>query len=230
MLKKIVIGLTLLVVGLAAGLAIFISSRPDTFVVQRSVTIKSPPAPIYPLIADFHKWTTWSPYEKMDPRMERKYEGNESGTGAKYVWDGNEKAGAGTMQITEATPPSKVVIKLDFSKPFEGHNIAEFKLEPHGDDETTVTWSMSGPSPAMMKIVGMFMNMDQMIGSDFEVGLDNLKSAVEKPSTEKTSDDKTSDDKTDGDKTKSEDSKSTQSESKDSESSNSENKSSSKNN
>lgn len=190
MLKKIVIGFTLLVVGLAAGLAIFISSRPDTFVVQRSVTIKSPPAPIYPLIADFHKWPTWSPYEKMDPKMERKYEGNESGTGAKYVWEGNEKAGAGTMQITEATPPSKVVIKLDFSKPFEGHNIAEFKLEPHGDDETTVTWSMSGPSPAMMKIVGLFMNMDQMIGQDFEVGLDNLKSAVENPSVDKSSTDK----------------------------------------
>ncbi len=190
MLKKIVIGFTLLIVGLVAGLAIFISSRPDTFVVQRSVTIKSPPAPIYPLIADFHKWTTWSPYEKMDPRMERKYEGNESGTGAKYVWEGNEKAGSGTMQITEATPPSKVVIKLDFSKPFEGHNLAEFKLEPHGDDETTVTWSMSGPSSAMMKVVGLFMNMDQMIGNDFEVGLDNLKSAVEKPSGEKADDSK----------------------------------------
>ncbi len=185
MLKKVVIGFALLVVGLAAGLAIFISSRPDTFVVQRSVTIKSPPAPIYPLIADFHKWTTWSPYEKMDPKMERKYEGNESGTGAKYVWEGNEKAGAGTMQITEATAPSRIVIKLDFSKPFEGHNIAEFKLEPHGDDETTVTWSMSGPSPLMMKVVGMFMNMDQMIGNDFEVGLDNLKNVVEKPETKK---------------------------------------------
>ncbi len=190
MLKKIVIGFTLLVVGLAAGLAMFISSRPDTFVVQRSVTIKSPPAPIYPLIADFHKWTTWSPYEKMDPKMERKYEGNESGTGAKYVWEGNEKAGAGTMQITEATAPSKVVIKLDFSKPFEGHNIAEFKLEPHGDDETTVTWSMSGPSPVMMKVVGLFMNMDQMIGNDFEVGLDNLKSAVETHADEKPGDEK----------------------------------------
>ncbi len=133
MLKKLLIGFTLLVVALAVGLSVFISSRPDTFVVQRSITIKSPPAPIYPLIADFHKWTKWSPYEKMDPRMERKYEGTESGTGAKYVWEGNEKAGSGTMQITEATPPSKVVIKLDFSKPFEGHNVAEFKLEPHGD-------------------------------------------------------------------------------------------------
>src|ERR1700712_3592085 len=118
MLKKIVIGFSLLIVGLAVGLAIFISSRPDTFVVQRSVTIKSPPSPIFGLIADFHKWTSWSPYEKMDPKMERSYAGKESGQGAKYLWEGNEKAGAGTMEMTEATPPTKVVIKLDFSKPF----------------------------------------------------------------------------------------------------------------
>ncbi|CAN5646781.1 K(+)-transporting ATPase subunit F [soil metagenome] len=186
MLKKVLISFALLVVGLSAGLAIFISSRPDTFVVQRSVTIKSPPAPIYPLIADFHKWTKWSPYERMDPKMERKYEGSQSGTGAKYVWEGNEKAGSGTMQITEATPPSKVAIKLDFSKPFEGHNLVEFKLEPHGDDETTVTWSMSGPSPTMMKVVGLFMNMDEMIGKDFDEGLDNLKSVAENTEAKKT--------------------------------------------
>ena len=183
MLKKLLIGFALLLVGLAVGLALYISSRPDTFVVQRSVTIKSPPAPIFPLIADFHNWTTWSPYEKMDPKMERTYAGKESGQGAKYTWEGNEKAGAGTMEITEATAPNKVVIKLDFSKPFEGHNIAEFKLVPHGDNDTTVTWSMSGPSPMMMKFVSLFMNMDTMIGNDFEVGLDNLKSVVETKSS-----------------------------------------------
>jgi|688.fasta_scaffold360113_2 hypothetical protein len=179
MLKKVVLGIASIFVLLIGGLAIFISTRPDQFVVQRSIAIKAPPAPIYPLIADFHKWGTWSPYERLDPKMERRYAGNESGLGAKYIWDGNEKAGSGTMEIIEAVPPSKVAIRLDFSKPFEGHNIAEFKLEPKGE-ETNVSWSMSGPSSFMMKFVGLFMNMDQMIGRDFEIGLDNLKNVVEK--------------------------------------------------
>ncbi len=186
MLKKILIGITLLIVGLTGCLAMYISSLPDTFVVQRSVIIKSPPAPIFKLIADFHNWTKWSPFENLDPKLERSYAGKEFGQGAKYSWEGNEKAGAGTMEITEAIPSTKVAIKLDFSKPFEGHNIAEFTLVPHGDDETAVTWSMSGPSPIMMKFAGLFMNMDEMLGKDFVIGLDNLKSEVEqKPEVEK---------------------------------------------
>ncbi|HEY9733562.1 MAG TPA: SRPBCC family protein [Drouetiella sp.] len=184
MLKKVILGLALFFALLIGGLAIFIATRPDSFVVQRSIVIKATPEPIYPLIADFHKWERWSPYERLDPKMERSFAGKESGLGAKYIWDGNEKAGAGTMEIIEAVPPSKVAIKLDFSKPFEGHNVAEFKLEPEGD-KTSVSWSMSGPSSVMMKFAGLFMNMDSMIGRDFEIGLDNLKSEVEKSKSDR---------------------------------------------
>lgn len=183
MLKKIMLGIALLLVAIIGGFAIFISTRPDSFVVERSILIKAKPEPIYPLIADFHNWSRWSPYERLDPKMEKSYAGKESGLGAKYIWDGNEKAGAGTMEIVEATEPSKLAIKLDFSKPFEGHNLAQFTLNPQGE-ETKVSWSMSGASSVMMKFAGLFMNMDEMIGKDFETGLNSLKDEVEKKDAE----------------------------------------------
>lgn len=179
MLKKVLLGFTVFLILVIGGFVLYISTRPDTFVVQRSTEIKSTPAAIYPFIADFHQWANWSPYEHLDPKMEKSYDGKESGLGAKYNWEGNEKVGAGKMEIIEAAPPSKVAIRLDFSKPFEGHDVAEFTLVPKGE-ETSVTWSMRGPSSFMMKFAGMFMNMDEMLGKDFESGLENLKNLAEK--------------------------------------------------
>jgi hypothetical protein len=179
MLKKVLLGFTVCLILVIGGFVLYISTRPDTFVVQRSTEIKSTPAAIYPFIADFHQWANWSPYEHLDPKMEKSYDGKESGLGAKYNWEGNEKVGAGKMEIIEAAPPSKVAIRLDFSKPFEGHDVAEFTLVPKGE-ETSVTWSMRGPSSFMMKFAGMFMNMDEMLGKDFESGLENLKNLAEK--------------------------------------------------
>lgn len=179
MLKKVLLGFTVFLILVIGGFVLYISTRPDTFVVQRSTEIKSTPAAIYPFIADFHHWANWSPYEHLDPKMEKSYDGKESGLGAKYNWEGNEKVGAGKMEIIEAAPPSKVAIRLDFSKPFEGHDVAEFTLVPKGE-ETSVTWSMRGPSSFMMKFAGMFMNMDEMLGKDFESGLENLKNLAEK--------------------------------------------------
>ncbi|RTL36541.1 MAG: polyketide cyclase [Candidatus Melainabacteria bacterium] len=178
MLKKLVVGVIVVVFASICVLAIYISSRPNSFIVQRSIIINAGPESIYPFIADFHRWTSWSPYERLDAKMEKSYSGSQSGLGAKYLWDGNEKAGAGTMEIIEATQPSKVVIKLDFSKPFEGHNVAQFRLEPK-DRTTSVSWSMSGESSVMMKFAGLFMNMDELIGKDFEIGLRTLKEEVE---------------------------------------------------
>src|SRR5438132_5700666 len=111
--------------------------------------------------------------------MRRTLSGAESGRGSVYEWDGNRNVGAGRMEITDIAPPNKVVIKLDFIKPFEGHNTAEFTLEPKGDT-TLLTWAMYGPSPLIAKVMGLFMNMDSMIGKDFEAGLANLKTAAEK--------------------------------------------------
>ena len=153
--------------------------RPDSFAVQRSAEMRAAPEAIYPLIADFRQWPVWSPWEKLDPDMKRTHSGAASGTGAVYAWEGSSKVGAGRMEIRDVAPPSKVVIQLDFIKPFEGHNTTEFALVPKGES-TDLQWTMRGPATFMMKLMGVFTNMDKMIGRDFERGLANLKAAVEK--------------------------------------------------
>jgi uncharacterized protein YndB with AHSA1/START domain len=163
----------------AAGILTYAATRPDAFRVQRSAAIKAPPDKIYALIVDLHGWQSWSPYEKKDPAMKRTFSGAASGKGAVYEWEGNKNVGTGRMEIIEASAPSKVAIKLDFLKPFEGHHTAEFTMVPSGDN-TTVTWAMYGSSPFMMKVMGIFMNMDSMIGDDFAVSLANLKAVAEK--------------------------------------------------
>ena len=175
MLKKI----ALVVVLAIAALLIYAATRPDTFRVERTARIEAPAEKIFPLIDDFHRWGTWSPYEKLDPAMKRSFGGSASGKGATYAWEGNDKAGAGRMEIVESTPSSKVAIKLDFIKPFEGHNTAEFTMLPQGRT-TYLSWVMRGPSSFISKLMQVFMNLDHMIGKDFEAGLANLKSLTEK--------------------------------------------------
>jgi hypothetical protein len=154
--------------------------RPASFTVKRSILVNAAPDRIFALVNDFHNWGTWSPYEKIDPTMTRRLSGEASGKGAVYEWEGKGKAGAGRMEITNASPPSKVTIKLDFMKPFEDHNTAEFSFDAKGNRATEVTWSMFGQSPFMAKLMGLFINLDRMIGKDFETGLANLKSATER--------------------------------------------------
>jgi uncharacterized protein YndB with AHSA1/START domain len=175
MFKKIAI----VVVVLLAALLLFATTKPDTFRVQRTATIQAPPEKVFALINDFHDWGSWSPWEKLDPAMKRTYSGAANGKGAAYAWEGNSKVGAGRMEITDTSAPSKVTIQLDFIKPFEGHNVAEFTLEPQGGS-TKVTWAMYGPSPYITKVMCVFISMDSMIGKDFEAGLANLKTVAEK--------------------------------------------------
>src|SRR5713226_1182040 len=170
--------IAIVVVVLLAAVLIFAATKPDTFRVQRATSIKAPPEKIFVLINDFHSWGSWSPWEKLDPTMKRTHSGAASGKGAVYKWEGNGKVGAGSMEITESSPPSKVAIKLDFIKPFEGHNIAEYTLETKGDS-TNVTWAMYGPSPFISKVMQVFFSMDSMVGKDFETGLANLKAIAE---------------------------------------------------
>jgi uncharacterized protein YndB with AHSA1/START domain len=155
------------------------AAKPNTFSVRRETTVRVPPEKIFPLINDFHQWATWSPYESKDPAMKRTYSGATSGKGAVYAWDGNKSVGSGRMEILEAPAPAKVIIKLDFFRPFEGHNTAEFTMLPQGD-ATRLTWLMHGPAPFMSKLMQVFMNMDKMIGKDFETGLANLRKLTEK--------------------------------------------------
>ena len=161
-----------------AGVLVLALRKPDTLRVQRSASIKAAPEKIFPLIADFHQWRTWSPYEERDPELARSFSGAASGKGAVYAWNGNRQVGSGRMEILDAPAPDKVVIKLDFLKPFEAHNTAEFTFVPQGDT-TNVTWLMHGPAPFMSKVMQVFMNMDHMIGKDFATGLANLKRITE---------------------------------------------------
>jgi uncharacterized protein YndB with AHSA1/START domain len=156
------------------------AGKPNAFSVQRATSVKAPPDKIFPLINDFHQWKDWSPYENRDPAMKRDYSGAPSGKGAVYSWDGNKNVGSGRMEILDAPTPSKIVIKLDFFKPFEGHNTAEFTMLPQDASTTNLVWLMHGPASFMSKVMQVFMNLDRMIGKDFEVGLVNLKQLAEK--------------------------------------------------
>ena len=177
MLEIVAIFVVVIVV-LIAGLLGFAATKPGTFRVQRTTSIKAPPEKIFSLVNDLRSHALWSPWEKKDPGMKKSYSGAASGEGAVYEWEGNRNIGKGRMEITETSPPSKVTFKLDFIKPFEGHNIAEFRLDTKGD-ATNVTWAIFGPSPLLSKVMGLFCNMDRMIGREFEIGLANLKTITE---------------------------------------------------
>lgn len=174
-LMYVVIALAVLI-AIVLGLAVM---RPDTFRVQRSIDINAPADKIFPLINDYRNWGSWSPYEHVDPDMQRTFSGAPSGKGSIYEWRGNKNIGHGRMEILDTTTPSKIVIKLDFFSPFEAHNMAEFTMQPKGG-ATNVTWAMHGPVPFMAKIIHMFMNMDRMVGGQFQQGLVSMKAVAEK--------------------------------------------------
>lgn len=175
-----IIAIIAIVLAVAIAVVLILATRkPDTLRVTRAIRIAAPAERIFPLIDNFHQWVAWSPYENRDPAMKRSYDGPQVGKGAVYAWDGNKNVGTGRMEILESSAPSKIVIKLDFLKPFEGHNTAEFTMLPQGD-ATNVTWTMYGPAVFMSKLMQVFMNLDHMIGRDFETGLANLKRLTEK--------------------------------------------------
>jgi uncharacterized protein YndB with AHSA1/START domain len=168
---------------IAAGVAVVLvlaAMKPDTFRVRRSVAINAPPEKIFPLINDFKAWSAWSPYEHKDPAMKRTYSSATSGKGATYAWAGDSNVGAGNMEITEASAPTRLALNLNMTSPIEAHNVVDFSLAP-GGSSTTVTWSMRGEVPYCAKIIHVFLDVDRMVGQDFEAGLNSLKAAAEKP-------------------------------------------------
>jgi len=168
-----------IVLAAVATVMVLASRKPDTFRVERSTLVQAAPERLYAAINDFHRWTEWSPWEGLDPAMRRTHEGSPSGVGASYAWDGNKKAGAGRMRITEADPYNRIAIALDFERPFKSSNVVEFLLQPEGD-ATRIRWVMNGPLPFGAKLMHVFVDMDRMIGKDFEAGLAQLKSLAEK--------------------------------------------------
>ncbi|OAH99071.1 SRPBCC family protein [Methylomonas methanica] len=175
MIKAILI--VLLVILLA--MLIYAATKPDTFRVQRSITIKATPETIFPLINDLHSMQTWSAWEKVDPGMKRTYRGATSGPGAVYEWEGNQEIGQGRMEIIDVTPPAKISIRMDFIKPFPAQNTLEFVLQTEGNS-THVTQAIFGPSPYISKVMSLVFSMDKMIGGKFEESLAELKATAEK--------------------------------------------------
>lgn len=177
MLKIVGIVVACLAVAVVAVL-IYAATKPDTFRVARTITIKAPADKIFPLINELGAQSTWSPFEK-DPHMKRTLSGPQSGKGATYEWDGNWEVGKGRIAITDSTTPSKVTLALDMMKPFAAHNIVEFTLVPQGGG-TLVTWAMHGPQPFLGKVVSIFFNCEKMVGDPFEEGLGKLKALIER--------------------------------------------------
>lgn len=175
-MEFVYIGIALAAVVIA--LVVFISLRPADFRITRWTKFSAPPAAVFAQVNDFHNWDGWSPWAKMDPTMKQTYEGAPAGTGAIYSWVGNKKVGQGRMTILESRPSEMVQIRLEFLKPFKATNTAEFTFKAEGD-QTKVIWSMFGKKGFMFKAFGMLMDMDKMIGGDFEKGLAAMKAVVE---------------------------------------------------
>ncbi len=167
-----------IVAALLALLVIFIAFRPSEYTVTRTGKMQAPPAQVFEQVNDFRKWTAWSPWENIDPNLQRTHSGAAQGVGAKYHWVGDKNVGEGEMTITESRPSDLIRIKLEFIKPFASICDTLFTFQPEGD-QTVMTWKMEGKHSFMPKAMCLFMNMDKMLGDQFEKGLANMKGLVE---------------------------------------------------
>jgi hypothetical protein len=174
MLKWILAAVAAVVVIFLAVVAL----QPSDFRIERSATMAAPAPAVFAQVNDLRSWQAWSPWEKIDPQLKRTYEGPQAGTGAAYAWAGNKDVGEGRMTITESRPGERILINLEFFKPFAATNTAEFSFKPAGD-ATAVTWSMTGKNNFLSKAICLFVNMDRMVGGMFEQGLQQMKSVVE---------------------------------------------------
>ena len=172
-------------ISLAGAVAVFlvvVALQPSDFRIERSATMRAPAQAAFAQVNDFQNWRAWSPWEQVDPALQRSYEGPKAGTGAIYAWQGNKDVGEGRMTITESRPGELVRIKLEFFKPFAATNTAEFSFKPAGADSTAVTWTMAGQNSFIAKAMCLFVSMDRMVGGMFEQGLTQMKSVVERSS------------------------------------------------
>jgi hypothetical protein len=174
MLEIILISIAVIVI----VFVVIVAMQPSEFLIARSTIISAPPTAVFPQVNDFHMWKSWNPWGKIDPAMKQTYEGAPAGTGAIYTWAGNKEVGEGRMTIIESRPSDLIRVKLEFMKPFRANHIALFTIKPEGK-QTVVTWNMTGQNNFMAKAIHLFMNMDKMIGGQFEKGLADMKSVVE---------------------------------------------------
>jgi hypothetical protein len=174
MAKKILLG----VAGLLVVFLIVVLMQPATYRVERSIAMNAPPESAFAQVNDFRAWGAWSPWDKMDPGMKRTFDGPPTGVGSKYAWAGNDQVGEGRMTIEKSEKPSLVEIKLEFLKPFESTSQTSFTFSPAGAG-SKVSWAMTGENNFISKVMCVFMDMDKMIGPDFERGLAAMKAAAE---------------------------------------------------
>lgn len=177
MKKKLAVTAAVLLAILAI-LGVVIALQPAEFAIERSATIDAPPPEVFALVNDFHRWEAWSPWAKLDPAMTTTFEGPESGVGAVYAWVGNDQVGEGRMTLTESVPSERIRINLEFLKPFPATNTTEFSFTP-AEGGTQVRWRMEGRNNFMAKAFCLFMDMDAMVGKDFEAGLAAMKTAAQ---------------------------------------------------
>ena len=178
MVKKVILGILAFIMVVVAVLSVVITMQPADFKVTRSATMNAAPAQVFEQVNDFHKWDTWSPWAKLDPNMKTKHEGPPSGIDAEYSWVGNDEVGEGKMTIRDSRPNDRIAIDLEFIKPFSARNLTEFTFKPEGE-KTNVTWTMTGKKNFMMKAFCLVMDMDTMVGTDFEKGLAQMKPLAE---------------------------------------------------
>lgn len=178
MLKWILIGIAAVV----AVFAIVVALQPSDFRIERSAAMAAPAPAVFAQVNDFRNWRAWSPWEKLDPALKRSYDGPQAGAGATYAWQGNKDVGEGRMTIVDSRPGELVRIKLEFFKPFAATNTAQFSFKPSSDGSTAVTWSMSGQNNFLARAICVFVNMDRMVGGQFEQGLAQMKAIVERRS------------------------------------------------
>jgi uncharacterized protein YndB with AHSA1/START domain len=176
MLKKTL----LIVAALVVVFLVVVALQPSQFSVQRSATISAPPPVVFDHVNDLAKWRAWSPWEKKDPAMQRTLSGPPAGVGASYAWAGNKDVGKGSMTITDSRPAELIRIRLEFIEPFASTSTTEFTFKPAAEN-TTVTWAMTGKNNFIGKAACLFMNMDKMVGGDFEQGLAGLNAVAAAP-------------------------------------------------
>jgi hypothetical protein len=180
MVKKVILGILGAVIAIVIVLCVVIAMQPSEFTVTRSATFNASPDALFAEVNDFHKWPEWSPWEKLDPNLQRTYSGSNAGKGASYSWKGNDDVGEGAMTIADSRPSDAIKVDLEFIKPFAMKSEQNFTFKPDGD-KTTMTWTMNGKHNFFTKAFGLVMNMDKLVGGDFEKGLANLKPIVEAP-------------------------------------------------
>ena len=179
MIKKILLyGIVVIVLVCVIG-CVVVAMQPAHYHVERSATMNAPAAVVFNQVNDFHKWDAWSPWAKIDPNMKTNFEGAPAGNGAVYSWVGNSDVGEGRMTITDSKAAELIKIKLEFVKPFAATNATVFNFKPQGN-QTAATWAMDGDNNFVGKAFCLFMNMDKMVGGDFEKGLAQMKTIAEK--------------------------------------------------